>query len=597
MSEAPRSDFWRKPRTGWSGRFLWFALVASAIFVLIFCFGMASGTNDSLLDVAVRSFLLAVGISVVIGSGALFIRWLCHWRNLRRFLFVSACLVTLIMLFFTEEHWRGKRAWTHYRDAQIAKGEKMTTASLAPPPVPDEKNFAFTPLLKPSYDFAHTTNGVRWRDTKALEHLQKVRVDLSSHPERLALGSLEKGTFADLEVCRSFYRGNTNYPQPEVSGTAAADILVALGKFDAELQELRTASDTRPESRFPIEYDYDPSWAILLPHLTHVKGIAKIAQLRAVALLELGQSEEAFKDLKLGFRLSDSIRNEPILIDQLVRAAILSLNLQIVREGLVRHAWSDAQLTELEQYLGSLDLLAEFKLGMRGERALSVEGLDYYRRQGNRASPLELLNDLNGPDGRPDRSSVVIGSLSLVSGGFYYQNMRTIAELHEKFTLPSVDEKAHRVFPQLADDLDREIEVVHQKPFAHPYRIFSAVLFPALSKANAKAGRIQTYVDEARIACALERFRLANGQLPDTLDTLVPRFIAALPHDMIDGQPLRFRRASDGGYVLYSIGWNRVDDGGNAPVKSGPGGVNAKISEAGDTDAESGDWVWSLPGK
>src|SRR5204862_4980358 len=106
--------------------------------------------------------------------------------------------------------------------------------------------------------------------------LQKIRVDLPNQSEKLVDGSLDKSTFTDLQACRSFYRGNTNYPQPNVSGSAAADILAALGKFDAELQELRTAAEARPESRFPIEHEYEPSWAILLPHLAHVKGIAQV---------------------------------------------------------------------------------------------------------------------------------------------------------------------------------------------------------------------------------------------------------------------------------------------------------------------------------
>src|SRR5262245_9953971 len=124
MSEFPRNDFWRKPRTGWSARLLWFAAITSVIFLLIFCLAMASARQDTFLNIARRSFLIAVSFSAVIGGGVLFIGWVRHWRNARRFLFFSACVVTLIALFFTEEHWRGKLAWTHYRDAQIAKGEK-----------------------------------------------------------------------------------------------------------------------------------------------------------------------------------------------------------------------------------------------------------------------------------------------------------------------------------------------------------------------------------------------------------------------------------------------------------------------------------------
>ena len=86
-------------------------------------------------------------------------------------------------------------------------------------------------------------------------------------------------------------------------------------------------------------------------------------------------------------------------------------------------------------------------------------------------------------------------------------------------------------------------------------------------------------VQEAQaLACALERSRVADGKFPDTLDALAPRFIAKLPHDIITGEPLKYRREGDG-YVLYSVGWNEKDDGGKPGTKSPPA-------------TEDGDWVW-----
>ena len=75
------------------------------------------------------------------------------------------------------------------------------------------------------------------------------------------------------------------------------------------------------------------------------------------------------------------------------------------------------------------------------------------------------------------------------------------------------------------------------------------------------------------MAIALERYRLAHGEYPDSLDALAPQFIAKVPHDVIGGQPLHYRRTSDGQFVLYSVGWNETDDGGVVvqPEKSDAG--------------------------
>src|SRR5262249_21778859 len=130
---------------------------------------------------------------------------------------------------------------------------------------------------------------------------------------------------------------------------------------------------------------------ILLPHLARLKALTLLVHVHATAELEAGNPAEAFEDLKLGLRLSDTMHDEPLLIDHLVRVATMAINLQTVREGLIRHAWSESQLIELESYLASINLLSEYRLAMRGERAFSIAGLEYLRRLGPRANPMEYL--------------------------------------------------------------------------------------------------------------------------------------------------------------------------------------------------------------
>jgi hypothetical protein len=117
------------------------------------------------------------------------------------------------------------------------------------------------------------------------------------------------------------------------------------------------------------------------------------------------------------------------------------------------------------------------------------------------------------------------------------------------------------------------------------HRFFSALLLPSRSNAVRRMAFGQAAADEAAVACALQRYRLANGQFPESLNSLTPQFIAKLPHDIINGQPLRYRRTNAGHYVLYSVGWNETDDGG---IVGGP--RNNDVPEV--PDREAGDWVW-----
>jgi len=90
----------------------------------------------------------------------------------------------------------------------------------------------------------------------------------------------------------------------------------------------------------------------------------------------------------------------------------------------------------------------------------------------------------------------------------------------------------------------------------------------------------QTLANEAQVVCALERYRLASGYYPATLDALLPRFIEELPHDLIGGEQLHYRHTYAGKFLLYSVGWNERDDDGQ------PGTL---------ADVKHGDWVWSYP--
>jgi len=121
-----------------------------------------------------------------------------------------------------------------------------------------------------------------------------------------------------------------------------------------------------------------------------------------------------------------------------------------------------------------------------------------------------------------------------------------------------------------------------------PYNILARMLIPALTKTAAKAATAQAILDLATTACALERYRLAHGQFPDSLDALAPRFLAKPCMDVVNGEPLKYRRTAHGLFILYSIGWNEKDDGGEVSFTKGkPTG----------RDFTRGDWVWSYPAK
>jgi hypothetical protein len=91
---------------------------------------------------------------------------------------------------------------------------------------------------------------------------------------------------------------------------------------------------------------------------------------------------------------------------------------------------------------------------------------------------------------------------------------------------------------------------------------------------------------QAVAAMALDRYRRKEGRYPDALDQLVPVYLAQPPLDSCSGEPLKYRLSEGGKFLLYSVGWNEVNDGGIVTRK--------ERSRSGEPDLTRGDWVWAF---
>lgn len=65
-----------------------------------------------------------------------------------------------------------------------------------------------------------------------------------------------------------------------------------------------------------------------------------------------------------------------------------------------------------------------------------------------------------------------------------------------------------------------------------------------------------------RADLAIRVYRSEHGQLPDDWPELVPNYLATVPQDPYSAKPLVYRRADDGGFVIYSVGFDGQDNGG-----------------------------------
>lgn len=597
MNEEPKS-IWRRPWTGPAKILGWFGLLASAVFLTVCSLGLISAKNSPVSELVLNSLTISVVVAALGVSIIQVVRWLCCWRNFRRFLFGVACLVTLIALFYVVENVRGKYAWKNFKSGWEAKGERFDFASLVPPPVPDDQNFAMTPLwVEQICATMRAERGRAWYGDKvaALGHTNFVqRLSMPTKLEGRKLdapadsGNWQEFERADLKAWQAYYRqaaAITNFfPVAAQAQTPAEDVLLALSRYDSTIEELRRTSRL-PYSRFPIGYaDADPA-GILLPHLAPFRGCTATLQLRALAELQAGQAEKALDDIALMLRLTAAVRTEPILISHLVRIAMLQDILLPVWEGLGDQRWTDAQLALLETELGKLDFLADYQFAMRAERAFDVGFLDYQR--GARKFDSSSLE--GGADPRLEFQNLLA---RFVPSGWFDQNKVACCRMNFELLVPIVNLETRVVSPAAearAVTACQEIRVT-------PYNWSAVLLLPGLTRCSGRFAHAQTAADLARIACALERYRLAQGNFPDALATLAPQWIAKIPHDVLSGQPLKYRRTDDGQFLLYSVGWNQTDDGGKLGL-SNQKAASGKIRGEFGLKTTDGDWVWQYPAR
>lgn len=351
----------------------------------------------------------------------------------------------------------------------------------------------------------------------------------------------------------------------------AADFLAWTEPLTPNFDLVRKALE-RPYAR--LDGDYQQPYAIPLPNFVRIRQAVQLLAQRAQCHLLLGQPEAAWRELALAGDLCQILGAKPpgkpiTLVGAMITVAIAGLETMIVEDGLRLHAWREPQLEAIQRRLKQTDLLAPVVAAFREERVATSHAFEIM----SRGDLVKLFSHDNAPATPEDR--VFRLALACMPHGWLYQNIVKGFEL-EPGWLDCVDVTNQLVRANRVSDTARRVSLECDR--RSPYTFVVARGLPNFTKAVQVLARHQTLVNQAELACALERYRLAQGQYPETLDALTPKFMETLPHDLIGGQPLKYQRLGARGYRLYSVGWNEKDDGGT------PG-----------TSRENGDWLWVLP--
>ncbi|MGA2855121.1 MAG: hypothetical protein ABSE90_13470 [Verrucomicrobiota bacterium] len=460
---------------------------------------------------------------------------------LRRLLFGFLGLIGLVVLFYAEEDLRGWRAWENCKHELAAKGEVLDWDKYIPPPVPDDQNFFKAPKMAARF------------------------VKLPAMPNRW----VSTNDFNESEKFSKRFYSNTNTTATITTEPAARDYLAWSDQFQPDFDLMREALKL-PYAR--MDGDYSIPYQMPIPNFVAVRNVAQVLAQRAKCDLLLGQPDKALQELTLLHDMCRLMQAAPTgkpmtLVAAMINVAVTGLYVDAIAGGLQSRAWQEPQLAALQEQLKEINLTPFVLEALHEEPAAICRDAEIVW--------IKKMFDMTGHVKWTDRVRWWFWPR-----GWTYQNMVNVAMLGQK-PLDGFDLSHKTIAPRRFAEASREVD----KFFRHksPYKLLAAIAIPNFTRAEQTTAHNQTMANEAQIVCALERYRLATGQYPATLDALSPQFIEKIPHDIIGGEPLIYRPTADGKFLLYSVGWNEKDDGGQD--------VSAKMPNGG-IDFTKGDWVW-----
>jgi len=329
-------------------------------------------------------------------------------------------------------------------------------------------------------------------------------------------------------------------------------------QFSDELSQMRQAVNSTPPS---LGWDYRN-------YATYPSGVLidvrKTAYwLASVTLIELHRSNElaALTNLLALLDLAQCYEQEMTVVSQMIRVALVRMAVMATWEALQSDRWCDTDLKRLQAAWNRIQLARPLERAVQMERAIA---LSYFEKA--------KKGDTNGT--------------SLLSNGLdFYSPIWKIAlsqqdELRYLTTTQGFLEamragasaRSAAVFLSRVHSLTNQPRSVIGK-YVQSYRYpMSHVTLLNYSRALHRWMQTETERQLVIAAIGLKRYYLQHRAYPEQLVLLTPEILPELPVDYMDGKPLRYRPA--GGYfVLYSVGDDGIDQGGNPGATNTPSSI------------------------
>jgi hypothetical protein len=460
-------------------------------------------------------------------------------------------VVLLFAAFLVIAHYRAKWSLEAYRKRLIAQGKKLSIAQLVPPAPTDGLNGA-----------------------PALMAVRLNSLNYDFYPSVMKMLSSGRARVAWTQEVEPSEKSTNIWPALHTQMKNNSDAL-------AEIRQILT--------NYALHFDlnYQQGFKLLLPHLTQLKSISQWLSLATVMELHEDNASAAFDNLQAFIALPFLYRDEPMMISQLVRIAMGSIALAATWEALQFRGWTDDQLAQLQRAWEGYKPreIMEQTLGMEcgmGRLIFEDARISYYKKDAlwgfRTPSTNSVVGDLK--DARDELISDPVEGLRNLYQRFphywawkwwwsYDEELCSMQLWQAGIEAAQLAGKSHSFEAAVAQHEAQR----HRLEQAYPHADARFIFLVNIEKHHLtgflkKVATAETQREMVITAIALKRHQLRTGKYPSALAELVPLNLRELPLDWMDGQPLRYRVQENGAFLLYSVGENRTDDGGDPSVAS-----------------------------
>lgn len=407
------------------------------------------------------------------------------------------------------------------------------------------------------------------------------------------------------------------WQQQDVRGYASSEFTNSWEEFTAEIAASGPSLDLlhqvleRPQLDFQL--DYKKGIHLMLPHLAPMKRATQKLEAAAVCDLHYGDTGAATTNILTMLGLVQRNAAEGLLISHLVRIAMASIAVVPTWELLQATNVSDAQLVAVQKGWEQMNFFKDAENAFTMERIWMSETIRKSRNSHEAFQEtfglMSSMSSRGGSSGSgwswpPDWEEITARPRQAIGEAMWRSSWSYADELHSLHshqiileTLRTMQTNRSRFYKADSDTASARLKALGvNRAQGSFYRMMNisdwSVFFgeESLSKAISRTLRIETARDLVVTAVALKRFQLQHGKLPEVLGELVAEFLPTVPIDPNDGKPLRYQPNPDGTYLLYSVGPDGKDDGGD-PTNSSASSSSSEYWQS----EHARDWVWPQP--